>query len=267
MTSLKRTLKRLVERVAGSHVWLEPASDLGEVRSLLQQLKPVVTDRPLIRIGADGDGGYLAPDDLEGISVAVSPGVSVTVDFDLWMAERGAEIYMADASVNGPPEANPKFHFYKKFLDVFEDDNNMRLDTLCAEISPEHEGDRILQIDIEGAEYRVLMDASDEVLKSFRIILVEFHHLDRLFAKFPFLSIKAVFDKLQRHFHIVHIHPNNVSGPTCRNDLEIPPVMEFTFYRKDRATIVPGARAAIPHPLDSDNLPGLPAIDLPKCWQ
>ena len=147
------------------------------------------------------------------------------------------EMHMADASVPGPPVAHPRLHFHKKFLDVFEDEENMCFNTLCTSIAQEADGDYILQMDIEGEEYRVLLDARDETLKRSRIMLVEFHHLDRMFAKFPFQMIRATFQKLLRFHHVVHIHPNNVCGPRVRGDIKIPPVMEFTFYRKDRAIL------------------------------
>ncbi len=197
----------------------------------------------------------------------MSPGVSTEVSFDLAMAERGMEIYMADASVDGPPVQCPRFHFYKKFLDVFDDERNMRIDTLCARIASEQLGDRMLQMDIEGAEYRVLLDASDEVLRSFRIMIIEFHNLDRMFAAFPLKIIRATFQKLLRTHHIVHIHPNNVCPPRVRGEIAIPPVMEFTFYRKDRAELDVGRKLQFPHALDRDNLPHVRSHVLPACWR
>lgn len=264
---MKSYAKSALERLTGNHVWLEPSSNLDEVRALLRQLAPVAIAQPMVRIGSAGDGGYLAPQDLDDIKVVVSPGVSTEVSFDLTMAERGMQVYMVDASVAEPPVAHPRFHFQKKFLDVFEDEQNMRLDALCAAIAPEHVGERILQMDIEGAEYRVLLDASDETLQSFRIMIVEFHHLDRMYAAFPFRMIRATFHKLLRFFRVVHIHPNNVCRARVRNDIEIPPVMEFTFYRKDRAFLAPDKKLQFPHPLDRDNLPKLPSVALPVCWR
>jgi len=264
---MRRFVKRTFEYLSGYRVWLEPPSDPGEIRALLRSLAPVAVTRPLVRLGSANDGGYLAPDDLEDIAVCVSPGVSTEVGFDLAMAERGMEIYMADASVEGPPVQCPRFHFYKKFLDVFEDERNLRLDTLCVGIAPEHAGDRMLQMDIEGAEYRVLLDASDEVLRSFRIMIIEFHHLDRMFAAFPLKMIRATFQKLMRTHHIVHIHPNNVCAPEVHGNIAIPQVMEFTFYRKDRAALDEGRVLQYPHPLDRDNLPNRPSFALPDCWR
>lgn len=264
---MKHEIKTLLETLSGHRAWLEPSSDLGEVGALINQLKPVAIHQPLIRMGGVGDGGYLLPDDLEGIVACVSPGVSTEVGFDHAMADRGCEIFMADASVDGPPIDHPRFHFVKKFVDVFEDSQNLRLDTLCAAIGAEHSGDRLLQMDIEGAEFRVLLDASDETLKSFRIMAIEFHHLTRMFAKFPLSLIRATFQKLLRFHHVVHIHPNNVCGPTVRGNVSIPPVMEFTFYRKDRAKLDPSQRLLLPHSLDRDNVQGLSTVPLPECWK
>ena len=264
---MRRQIKYILESINGHKIWLEPSSDIHEVRAFISSLVPVRDARPLVRLGNAGDGGYLAPDDLEGVAVAVSPGVSTEVSFDSAMAERGMEVYMVDGSVDGPPVQNQRFHFQKKFLDVFEDKMNMRLDTLCALIRPEHKGDRLLQMDIEGAEYSVLLDASAEVIRSFRIMLIEFHQLDRMFAAFPFRLIKATFQKLKRTHEIVHIHPNNVAQPRIRKGVVIPPVMEFTFYRRDRVVVDPKKELKFPHPLDRDNVPQHPSSPLPECWR
>lgn len=267
MASLRNRVKLGLERLSGYQVWLEPSSDVEEVRTLLKLLAPVVIEQPLIRVGGKDDGGYLLPDDFANIKAAISPGVSTEISFDIAMADRGIDVIMADASVKGPPVENPHFHFLPKFVDVFEDDKNVRLDTLCGSRAVDKDGDRVLQMDIEGAEYRVLLDLSDEALKSFRIMVIEFHHLDRMFAKFPLRIIQATFLKLLRYHHVVHIHPNNVARPTTRGDIVIPPVMEFTFYRKDRATVQSDQKPNFPNELDRDNVSSQPSLILPLCWR
>lgn len=260
-------LKSFIEKLFGNVFWLEPSSDLGETQKFIRQLVPVDIGIELIRVGPDGDGGYLVPDDLIGIGGCVSPGVSNEIRFDLEMAHRGIPVFMADASVKGPPENHELFHFYPKFLDVVNDAESMRLETLVAEASKHENGDLILQMDIEGAEYQVLLDASDDVLRSFRIILLECHHLTRLFGRQNSQIIKATFRKLLRHFYIVHIHPNNVRPPSSKGGLEIPPVMEFTFVRKDRARTEPKRGLVFPHQLDRNNLLDNPTVTLPEIWR
>jgi hypothetical protein len=267
MQTLKSLLKSLIEYFLGHLVWLEPPSKLNEVEALINQLIPVAIKQPLLRIGGKADGGYLMPDDFKGTVAVISPGVSNEVSFDSEMAKLGKNIYMVDGSVAGPPISNPKFYFQKKFLDVFENENNIRLDSLSKSIKEKNIGDQILQMDIEGAEYRVLLDTSDETLKNFRIMVIEFHHLDRMYANFPLGIIRSTFQKLLRSHYLVHIHPNNICQPRVHKNIKIPPVMEFTFYRKDRAEIDINKKLVFPHPLDNDNLPHLPSLILPECWR
>lgn len=260
-------IKNSVERLSGDQVWLERSADFSRLAEFVHSVRPRATTTPLVRIGKPGDGGYLLPDDLEGMKILISPGVSTEVTFDSEMSKRGLHSFMADASVDGPPVNDPNFHFFKKFVDVHEDNLNMRLDSLCQKVPPELDGDRILQMDIEGAEYRVLLDLDEDNLKKFRIMVVEFHHLTRLFGEWQMQIISATFRKLLRHHYVVHIHPNNVAPPTQRGGVSIPPVMEFTFHRKDRTTLVEGGKCLIPNPLDADNLPHRPAVVLPECWR
>jgi hypothetical protein len=183
------------------------------------------------------------------------------------MASRGIDVYMADASVEGPPSKNPRFHFLRKFVDITSSAQTVTLDELCRSGDLAHsEGDLILQMDIEGAEFRVLANASDELLKRFRIVVVEFHDLDLMFSRFAFNIIRAVFEKLTTFHRVVHIHPNNTSRLHTRGSLSVPSVMEFTFYRKDRAPSGLAPALNFPHPLDADCLPDKPPLVLPDCW-
>ena len=52
------------------------AAPTAEIVEVFQLLKPKASKTPLIRIGGDGDGSYLVPDDLEGITACFSPGVN-----------------------------------------------------------------------------------------------------------------------------------------------------------------------------------------------
>jgi hypothetical protein len=72
---------------------------------------------------------------------------------------------------------------------------------------------------------------------------------------------------LLRFHHIVHIHPNNATAVVARNGLEIAPIKEFTFLRKDRALLDQKATLRFPHPLDADNVPGNNHVRLPESWQ
>ena len=241
------------------------AGPIEDVENFLHLLKPVAISKPLIRVGGDADGGYLVPDLLGGISTCFSPGVSTTADFELDLAKRGIKSYMADYSVDAPPFANPNFVFEKKFLGSSNGEIYMRLGDWVARNAPENSNNLILQMDIEGAEYPVLLDVSEETLARFQIMVVEFHNFDMAFEANGLVLLKAVFDKILRHFSVVHIHPNNYEPPQKHNGLDIHPVLEFTFLRKDLVE-KDARKLTFPHPLDRRNIGEKADVVVPQYW-
>jgi hypothetical protein len=261
---MDRGIKRTIERAFRDSIWIEKSTPLADVSGLITRLRPQAARAGLVRFGGAADGGYLLPDDLDGVAACLSPGVANECSFDEQMASRGIDVFMADASVKGPPRSNPRFHFVPKFLDISSTENTMPLEELAPPAKTE--SDLILQIDIEGAEYRVLGNATDAFLRRFRIMVIEFHGLDQLFSRFSFEFMRPVFEKLTRHHNVIHIHPNNCSRVARRGAIVIPPVMEFTFYRKDRPLADPPVELRFPHPLDADSVRNRPTIVLPDCW-
>lgn len=240
------------------------ATDAAALRALLAALAPVLPERPLIRLGPAGDGGYLVPDDLDAIAALFSPGVDRISGFEAACAERGIEVFMADRSVDGPAQPHPRFHFTKKYVGVTTNEGFMTLDDWVAASLPHAAGDLMLQIDIEGFEWEAFLALSDQLLRRLRIIVAEFHHLDELFGKHFFRLASRTFEKLLQTHACVHIHPNNCCRLVRSRGLAIPRVAEFTFYRRDRVgRAVPAT--TFPHPLDADNHPN-PSLPLPACW-
>lgn len=238
--------------------------DKRRIFDFLSLVKPVRTNHELIRMGGNTDGGYLVPDDLEGIEVCFSPGVSRVATFEEALTQRGIKCFLADYSVDAPPVSNILFDFEKKFLGPFDSETFLSLESWLKKKAPD-KSDFILQMDIEGAEYGVILNTSSEILKRFRMLIIEFHELDTLYDKVGFDLINLVFRKLLEDFEIVHIHPNNWSPPVEFQDIAIPPIMEFTFLRKDRIlTKIPST--TFPHMLDQTNVPSYPDFVLPACW-
>ena len=120
-------------------------------------------------------------------------------------------------------------------------------------------------MDIEGSEYSVIMNTPDELLEQFRIIVVEFHDLHKLFDAVTFRLFAACFEKLLQYFHVTHIHPNNIGGSVRSGDIEVPKYLEITFINNRRVRQTK-RRLSFPHPLDAPNDPAYPRLDLPKCW-
>lgn len=240
------------------------ATERTRIESLITALRPVHFGPGLLRLGPFHDGGYLVPDDLQGIAACFSPGVDRISGFELDCARLGMEVFLADHSVTGPAEQHERFHFTRSHLGVTTDDATMTLDHWVSASRP-GTGDLMLQIDIEGAEYEVFLAASDALLRRFRIVVAEFHSLDQLRNEAFFNIASRAFEKLLQTHHCVHIHPNNYRPVTRVDGLGIPEVAEFTFLRKDRFT--PSRHVSeLPHPLDSDNAAHLPPVELPHIW-
>jgi hypothetical protein len=241
------------------------------VLGLIEAMRPVDCGKPLIRIGGKADGGYLVPDDLDGIEYCFSPGVNTIADFENDLADRKIKSFMADYSVDAPPISRPELTFDKKFLGATDNEKFFTLASWKDKYLKDYSGDLILQMDIDGGEYQVIFNTPDQLLCQFRILVIEFHGLDKLLDPFTFELLAPCFKKVLDHFHVVHLHPNNCCGSELWDDIEIPRVMEFTFLNKKRAVQTKPQRM-FPHPLDAPNLPkDSPDVlkwdtMLPKCW-
>ena len=265
---MSKRVKALIENAYGNSVSIGRAARRERILDLMARLRPLDSDRGLVRIGPTDDGGYLMPDDLDGVKAAISPGVSTESRFDEALAERGIDIYMLDASVDGPSIQHPRFHFEKNYLGPVTQGQYVTMADFCARVPGFDEGgDLVLQIDIEGAEYPVIAGMTPELLSRFRIIILEVHGLENLFHEFAFDLMAGVFDKLLKNHAVVHLHPNNCCGVAISQGIEIPRVLELTLYRRDRAKFTSNANRIYPHPLDADNVAGNPSIVLPLCWR
>ena len=262
---MKRLARRLGrELLLRAGVYPTRLTDSIRLSSLIERLHPHATSSSLIRLGPDADGGYLVPNDLDGIAACFSPGVSHRSGFEKDCADLGMKVYMADGSVEGPAEPHPLFHFTEKYLGAVPDEGTMSLDDWVQSCTPDSTDDLLLQMDIEGHEYEVLLGLSEAVARRFRIVVVEFHWLDYLLSE-PFFQIASrAFDKLLHTHTCVHIHPNNCCGLVEHAGIGIPLVAEFTFLRNDRASVT-GFADQFPHPLDRDNTQRSP-LPLPRSW-
>ncbi len=236
----------------------------NDLKTLIQKLRPVTTDFNLIRLGPDGDGGYLVPNDLEGIEACFSPGVGPSSGFEKSCSQLGMKVFLADKSVDGPASLDDNFSFEKTYIGGILSEDFLTLDKWIKQSNVGSKSDFLLQMDIEGYEYESLYNASYELMNRFRIIVIEFHNLHLLFSKPYFAQVSNVFEKILQSHYCVHIHPNNCCYTAKKGDIEIPTAMEFTFIRKDRVLHKSYSRI-FPHPLDFDTTKEKSLV-LPKCW-
>jgi hypothetical protein len=222
----------------------------------------------LIRIGSPGDGGYLMPNILNEVSYCFSPGVDNIADFEKELSEKyNIKSFMADASVKGPPFQNKNFEFIPKFLGTVENNKTTTLSNWIKKTIGDDKGNKILQMDIEGGEYDVLLYEGPDTLAKFQVMIIEFHDVHKIFHRDFFKIFSNIFDKIYSNFTICHVHPNNCCGKLVIDNFSIPAVLEMTFIRNDLVTKYKSSnKIVLPHNLDSQNV--LKNIDIPlsKNW-
>ena len=82
-----------------NHIWMESIKESRvEIENFISRFREKYISCELIRIGGDGDGGYLLPDILNDISYCFSPGVSQTSFFEKELSENyNIQSFMVDA--------------------------------------------------------------------------------------------------------------------------------------------------------------------------
>jgi hypothetical protein len=259
-TAWKRSARRLLDDL---NVQASRATPSAEVIDLFNKLRPVRAGPELIRLGGPGDGGYLIPDDLDGIDCCYSAGVGSTSLFEADLGRRGIRSLMADYSVAGPSIEDPNFTFLKRYVGTCDSDTDIEINRW---ISSERARIPMLQMDIEGGEYDCLLALAPERLRAFRIVALEVHHIGTWRCP-PFFRIaKSLVAKLLADFAVVHLHANNTAPMFEAARRQIPAVIELTLLRKDRVEAGALPWALLPHPLDRPNDPGREEIHLGQCW-
>lgn len=225
------------------------------IAAFVEALRPRGDQTRLVRIGGQGDGGYLVPDVLDGIAACFSPGVDVTATFEADLAARGIPAHLCDASVEGPPPGFSAASFEKRFLGPYDDGVYTSFESWFTRHAALDDGkDYLLQMDIEGDEYDVLLGTPRALLAKFRILVIEFHYLSNLFDPAAAPRLARVFRKLDLDFQSVHLHANNGWGAMSDGTITIPQVVEATFLRRDFVQSAVG-EIRLPHPLDRRCVP------------
>jgi hypothetical protein len=246
----------------------ELMAELGHVKQVLSLLRPVQTEYQLFRMGQASDGGYLVPDDFQEVEALFSPGVAMIAAFESDFLEKcpEAKCFQIDASVSKSPLDDSRVKFEPLFLKHQDSsENEITLESWVDKYAADS-SDLILQMDIEGAEWEVLAGVDVETLSQFRIIVVEFHGMHKVFDRLANFQIFEVLSKLDEVFYVVHAHANNFEQPIVNYDLAVPPVWEVTYLRRDRVKQAPGF-ASLPNAYDRPNNPATPDIQLDSLFK
>jgi len=237
------------------------------VRAFIERFKQKYVYCDLVRVGGEGDGGYLLPDILSNVSYCFSPGVSNVATFEQELSHKyNIKSYMADASVEKAPLEDENFSFIPKFLGSATKDNFITLSDWMQNSIGDNKSSKILQMDIEGGEYDVLTFEDSQILASFSTMIIEFHWLDQMFQPNFLKMMSAIFEKIYKNFSICHVHPNNCCGIATLDEIQVPRVMEVTFIRNDLVPVYLAKTIELPHELDRKNVMGNQDLIMPEIW-
>lgn len=261
---MKRKIKTVIRWILEANGFsIKRLNSKNKVLSIVEMLRPKSPRTPMIRLGPNNDGGYLVPDDLEGIEALFSPGVAQISMFEMACAQRGMIVHMADASVEGPANTiKGEWTFEKKFLGLADEGIFINMDEWVKRKCP-GSTDLLLQMDIEGTEYDVILSMSSQLLLRFRYIVIEFHSLHNLWDPGSSKLYKA-FEKLALTHAPVHIHANNCCPIKKRAGIDLPNVLEVTYGRNE--LIGSSGIVVLPHALDSRNVKSKPDVELSRLW-
>ena len=222
----------------------------------------------LIRVGPEGDGGYLIPDVIHSIDACFSPGVGSSSGFEeeLWKIA-GVPTFLADATVTHPNVLPSGVKFIPAMIGASPDNRYLTLSAWVDQSVNDSDVNLLLQMDIEGGEYNVLAYEDSAFLRRFSVMVIEFHSLSRLHESWTNTALTGIFSKLLRDFVVVHAHPNNCCPAVTIQGISVPEVLEVTFLRRDLLPNLASSKPIVlPHALDNDNVPTRPTLLLASEW-
>ena len=228
----------------------------SEIAALLKRLRPVSNGHPLIRVGGPSDGGYLVPNDFEGIEECFSPGSNLLWSFEKSLQSQfGVRSYMCDTLDQKPSDLTEFQEFTPGWVGPYSDGQKFISLGDWMKSSGKSTGDLILQMDIEGAEFQTLLSLSTSELERFRIIVIEIHFLEALKNRWAFEMIyRPFFSRLLDLYDVVHLHPNNCCGIWSMGHIKYPRIIELTLHRKDRSTQI----VNLPTTTNAQDFPSVP---------
>jgi hypothetical protein len=235
---------------------LNRTTSLAEIKKFRQMLIPVENGIELVRAGSESDGGYLVPNDFEGLKMLISGGCDESWSFEKFFLDTcGLKVIIVDRESKKPKDLAPQVNYVDAWVGEGSDESLISISSLIENHASAIEPDLIMQLDIEGAEFTELLRIPIKDLLKFRILVVEFHGLERITNREFFRGvISPIFERITNNFDVVHSHANNCCGAINVRGEIIPRVLEVTFHQKSRSSGLKGERR-IPHALDAPNEP------------
>ena len=261
-----KSIRFITDSLGVNFTWRSQSLGLtpySQVMDLLKRLTPHNYGHKELRIGSEADGGYVVPDDFEGISECFSPGCAGYWHFEKYLEDNyRIHSHICDSEDQRPSDLGAMQDFEPYYLGPSTQGNFITLGDWVKKVELGKSSDFILQIDIESAEYLTLIASSSDLLRRFRMIVIELHHLEVIKNRHAFeMLYKPFFDKLLEIFDVTHAHANNCCGNWKYGSVSFPVTLELTLHRKDRR-INRGTPKMEISPLDVPNLQDRPELTI-----
>lgn len=224
--------------------------------ALAMLLHPVdVVGYELVRLGSDNDGGYLVLDHWAGIVGVISGGAGDNVDFEVEVAKRDIPVHVYDHTVGSLPCGDVEGLIHHR------EPLGTSGTSLAAALTRVPEGELVLKIDIDGAEWG-LFDGVQQELSRFRHIVLELHGLHQLGDSLWWERAQRVLRSLDATHASVHLHANNFGAYAIVGGVPVPDIIEVSYVRRDTYELAARRASAVAHALDQPNDPTRPEYAL-----
>ena len=236
------------------------------VGDLITHLIPCSSGYEYIRLGLEGDGGYVLPNDLSNITACFSPGVNNQIGFEKDLQQQfGISSHLCDRGIQDIV-IDKDWKFEDFWLATSSSPGFSSLLDWVNMHSKLGTSDLILQMDIEGAEWAIIANTTERLLSRFRIIIIEVHNLGKILSwRRWFNEVVPFFFRLFENHYVAYLHANNCTPAVKIDQLIVPDVIEITFHRRDRFKTLLDS-IYIPSQLDFECVPSKPAIDFFESW-
>ncbi len=226
-----------------------------------QEIKPVqLKNCKFSRFGGKADGGYLLCENLlRDVQSVYSYGIAGEDNWGCDLAIKyNLPIRQYDCFDPRKPICSKQdlFFFQNECLGIKKQITEGRLyNTLANQIHDNQDENKklLLKLDIEGDEWKSLLDTSEDILNAIDQIAIEFHEVNTN----PITELLLI-RKLKKYFHIVNIHFNNYS---CQYDFYPLPASTFQALLVNKRLGVLESKISADtyhNPLDNPDNPKIP---------
>ena len=181
-----------------------------------------------IRVGRQGDGGYLVPPIHIDKVVSIGIGHETSFEFDAKIQE--SEIFMFDHTVEPPRGMRENMYFHEKGIGEISSRGILDFESIKILAGISNLDVNLLKVDVEGSEFSSLKNCD---LSQFAVVIIELHYLEKMFYSSGFEDLKHLLGNLLANHSIFHVHANNWGKLFNIGQVVLPDIVEITFIREE----------------------------------